>query len=376
SEDVITINMSTANLILEGVRRINDWTRLMNDLPPLNHVLQVATDPRDLFQTMNMTSMERDVMRQVDGRRSLRDILTLSSIPSMECAKVLYFLIAIGILRADAPLSSQPAAEGPSAQKKSDSGSTAEKEKIEKTEKGEELEALKEAVLEEERPSTRQKIHEAYLSLEKQNYYQSLHLPKTATREEVKKAYFTLAKEYHPDRHFEPGMEEIKKELEALFIKIKEAYDTLASEGKRKAYDLELVSGKSPRKESAVVVTPRDLFAQGEEALRRGDLRNACYFFKEAIEKAPEKIENSIYYLRYGQTLSRVPGKLREAAEVLRKGIALDPTRLDFFMELGSIYHKTGLTQKAIAAFSEVLKRDPDHQKAKEEIEKLQASFP
>ncbi|HLG22835.1 MAG TPA: DUF4388 domain-containing protein, partial [Candidatus Manganitrophaceae bacterium] len=75
SEDVITINMSTANLILEGVRRINDWTRLMNDLPPLNHVLQVATDPRDLFQTMNMTSMERDVMRQVDGRRSLRDIL-------------------------------------------------------------------------------------------------------------------------------------------------------------------------------------------------------------------------------------------------------------------------------------------------------------
>ena len=70
--------------------------------------------------------------------------------------------------------------------------------------------------------------------------------------------------------------------------------------------------------------------------------------------------------------MARIPGKLREAEEMLKKGIALDPINVEPYLDLGNIYIKTGLRQKAIAAFSEVLKRDPNNSVAKAEIQKLQ----
>jgi len=50
-------------------------------------------------------------------------------------------------------------------------------------------------------------------------YYRLLGLPQTATKEEIKKAYRTLSKRYHPD--MPNGNSEI-------YIKIKEAYEILA----------------------------------------------------------------------------------------------------------------------------------------------------
>src|SRR5579864_4846345 len=60
------------------------------------------------------------------------------------------------------------------------------------------------------------------------NYYQILGIPKTASDEEVKKAYRKLAHQYHPDK---PGGDEKK------FKEINEAYQTLSDRAKRAQYD-------------------------------------------------------------------------------------------------------------------------------------------
>lgn len=68
--------------------------------------------------------------------------------------------------------------------------------------------------------------------MSKRDYYEVLGVEKTATADEIKKAYRKLAKKYHPDANSDN-----KEEAEKKFKEIAEAYEVLSDEGKRKQYD-------------------------------------------------------------------------------------------------------------------------------------------
>src|SRR5215204_1655802 len=61
--------------------------------------------------------------------------------------------------------------------------------------------------------------------------YESLEVPKTASQDEIKKAYRKLVRRYHPDKN--PG----DAAAEARFKDVQSAYDVLSDPEKRKAYD-------------------------------------------------------------------------------------------------------------------------------------------
>ena len=67
---------------------------------------------------------------------------------------------------------------------------------------------------------------------EKKDYYEVLGVEKTATDDELKKAYRRLAKKYHPDAN-----PDNKEEAEAKFKEVNEAYEVLSNPQKRKMYD-------------------------------------------------------------------------------------------------------------------------------------------
>ena len=67
--------------------------------------------------------------------------------------------------------------------------------------------------------------------MEKRDYYEVLEVEKTASAEEIKKAYRKKAIQYHPDKN--PG----DKVAEEKFKEAAEAYDVLSNPDKRTRYD-------------------------------------------------------------------------------------------------------------------------------------------
>ncbi|TSE24648.1 Chaperone protein DnaJ [Tepidimonas sediminis] len=67
----------------------------------------------------------------------------------------------------------------------------------------------------------------------KRDYYETLGVPRSASEDDIKKAYRKLAMKYHPDRN----QGDAAKAAEEKFKEVKEAYEILSDPEKRAAYD-------------------------------------------------------------------------------------------------------------------------------------------
>ena len=68
----------------------------------------------------------------------------------------------------------------------------------------------------------------------KRDYYETLGIERTASDDEIKKAFRKLARQHHPDLHTSP---EQKKSAEEKFKELNEAYEVISDQEKRRRYD-------------------------------------------------------------------------------------------------------------------------------------------
>jgi curved DNA-binding protein CbpA len=387
SEEVITLKMSTGNLILDGIKRINDWTRLSKEIPPWDSVLQISTNPQNLFQDIQFSSQERAFLKSIDGKKKARDLFKTTPLSPLATLQMIYFLLSVGIVEVWAQVSAGDQPTEPVSSFQPQESRVESQAKVE--------EAILKAVLQEKRAdvedsqddifqkvvqdhlASREKIRQAYETMKHQDHYQILKLRREATRDEIKRAYFCLAKEYHPDRHLQEGMEDMQEYLEALFRRITEAYDTLLIEKTRKEYDLFLAMGTSHQKRSQAdesTFSPEQqaaqLYERAKEAFKQGDMGQVAYCMEWVLRLGSEKPG---YHALLGQALMTMPSKLKEAEQAFQKAIQLDPANSAYYIHLGLVYKKGGMKGRALAQFQEALKWSPNNKQAQEEIQRLKS---
>lgn len=92
------------------------------------------------------------------------------------------------------------------------------------------------------------------------DYYEQLGVARGASAEEIKKAYYKLAKRWHPDVPANKGSEEARK----TFAAVSQAYEVLGDDKKRHAYDTYGTAGEGG-------VDAEELFKQFQEQLGNFD---------------------------------------------------------------------------------------------------------
>jgi len=99
-QEAITLKMSVGDLIYEGVKRIDNWTRIRNEMPNTDTVIQLRSNPVILFQDVELSLKDKKMLSKVNGKRTIKDLSNSSRISSFEAMKILYALWSIGIIEA------------------------------------------------------------------------------------------------------------------------------------------------------------------------------------------------------------------------------------------------------------------------------------
>lgn len=110
--NVVNLNLSTENLILEGIRRCRSWTQILRGIGGDIGAVPVSTDNSELLYKLELTTEEHEVLAQVNGRSSVEQICQISYLPDFETCRILWALMVLGVIRREKGGESRPAPEG------------------------------------------------------------------------------------------------------------------------------------------------------------------------------------------------------------------------------------------------------------------------
>lgn len=98
TQEDVTINISTENLILESVRRLDELEQIQNKLPPFDAVLGLAVTETRRTKDIALEAGEWNVLTLVDGRRDVKKIIEESRLGKLETMKRLTGLLLAGLV--------------------------------------------------------------------------------------------------------------------------------------------------------------------------------------------------------------------------------------------------------------------------------------
>jgi tetratricopeptide (TPR) repeat protein len=193
------------------------------------------------------------------------------------------------------------------------------------------------------------RIQEFYSKLNKMDHYRLLGCAATADTKDIKRAYFALAKLYHPDRFFRKDVGALKPKIDAIFAAMTHALDTLTDADGRATYDAYLREVLKTR------ITRRN--AEALEARR--DFAGAAEIWARVVESLPTDA-----YIHHRQAYALLRGGVNFdiAIAAATRAIELDPMRSEYRITCASLLIATGRERMALGELDAACELEPDRQ--------------
>jgi len=390
-EPDMTLKVSTGEMILEAVRRIDDPDVVRYALGNIDRILGLSSDPLLRFQKVTLSPADGYVLSRVDGSMSAREIIQMNPSPAEETMKSLYGLVCTGILEyLPVPPKAPPK---PETRKPAPAPKMAAHRTPEATTPGiapsappvaaahlpaasaPSVRTAQDAIKDQD--PRRQEILEAFDGLKAKNHFEVLGIPKASNESQVKEAYFRLAKRFHPDAHHDPALADLADKLEAVFIRLGQAYEVLRNPRSRSSYESDLAS-RAVRVPVAATPTPPtppppdpvyearmvdESYRKAEKHFDREQYWDAIQLLEPAVQMAQGKPKNKVRVL-LAKAYLKNPKWIKRAEEQLQTVLKEEAANVDAHFLLGTIYKTGGLRSRAMHAFQRVLELKPDHEQA------------
>lgn len=281
------------------------------------------------------------VLARVDGALDVTDIAALAGLPEDAVEQVVSTLVSAGLLAEEggpAAVTNVPAASRvslvppglPDPARRSSGDLTAQAD-------------AKPRISDEEQ----RRISDAYDRLNKIDYYRLLGVAATTDAKDIKRAYFALAKLYHPDRFFRKDVGALRPKIDAVFAAMTTALETLTDPPRRQQYDAYLRD----------VLRTRLLRRNAEAFEQKQDWAAAAEHWERVVEQIPT---DAYLHHRYAYALLRAGKDVAQGVAIIARAIQLDPTRAEYRFTAACLYLAMGRERSALAELDVACELEPD----------------
>lgn len=308
---------------------------------------------------------QRQFLDDLDGLRTLRDVLDFSPIPADQALRVFYLALCCGTVSIEGMSSGARVQASPS-ELVSQLFEQPQPTAAAASGPDPDLRRLREE---------RERINAA------ENDFQVLGVSWDAPDADYRKAYFKMAQDFHPDRWAARSPEHAELAGD-IFARLGAAWEALGDAAQRQLTIDRVIHGKKTEDELAEekvrdILAAEEHFKAGLSEFRSGRVVQAHEQFKLAAERVPEEME---YLAFYGYTTFRLAqGKddvaANEGVNMVRKATEEGAKLANGWALIGMIYHQQDQIDLAKKALLNALKLEPTNMLAQNELKRIKRAL-
>lgn len=216
-------------------------------------------------------------------------------------------------------------------------------------------------------------LREALLAIapraKERDLFVRLGVPETCGREDAKKAFLAIARQFHPDRFASPALADLQDVVKDFFAAVNEAYEVLADDKKRIAYLNGRRSGGGGADPARAEAAKIDAM-KGEACLRTRDFARGRGFLESAVRADPKPAYQAA--LAWAFACDPVHKDLQRAKALVAEAVK-DPSCDRALYVAGVIARDEGEDGAAERHFRAAVKANPRNAEAARELRLLEA---